>query len=149
MTPRVVIDTNVVVAGLLTGRGDSPVARVLDGMLAARFPFVVSAALLSEYFDVLLRPALRKLHGLATGDIESIVTTLAEHAMVLTSRSGPPAPDPGDQHLWDLLAADAALWLVTGDKRLLVPVQDRERVMTPQAFVAGWSDRHMPPPRNR
>lgn len=149
MTPRVVIDTNVVVAGLLTRRGDSPVARVLNGMLAAGFPFALSADLLSEYLDVLHRPALRKLHGLAPDDIERIVTTLAEHAMVLTPRPGPPAPDPGDQHLWDLLAADDALWLVTGDKRLLVPMQDRERVMAPQAFVAGWGDEQMQPPRNR
>ena len=33
--PAVIVDTNVVVAGLLTGNETSPVARILDGMLAA------------------------------------------------------------------------------------------------------------------
>ena len=45
--PAVIVDTNVVVAGLLTGDATSPVARILDGMLAATFPFVVSEALLA------------------------------------------------------------------------------------------------------
>ena len=50
MSGRAVIaDTNVVVAGLLTGNEASPVARILDGMLSATFPFVVSEALLAEY----------------------------------------------------------------------------------------------------
>src|SRR5690606_2425361 len=49
----VIVDTNVVVAGLLTGNDASPVARVLDGMLAGSFPFVVSEALLAEYRTVL------------------------------------------------------------------------------------------------
>ena len=55
----VIVDTNVVVAGLLTGNATSPVARILDGMLGAAFPFVVSEALLAEYRAVLVRPALR------------------------------------------------------------------------------------------
>ena len=58
-----IVDTNVVVAGLMTSREDSPVARVLDGMLAARFPFALSEALLAEYRVVLSRPKLRGLHG--------------------------------------------------------------------------------------
>ena len=42
MSTFVIIDTNVIVAGLLTAHDDSPVARMLDGMLSAAFPFVVS-----------------------------------------------------------------------------------------------------------
>ena len=60
--PAVIVDTNVVVAGLLTKSDASPVARVLDGMLSAAFPFVMSEALLAEYRAVLVRPPLRKLH---------------------------------------------------------------------------------------
>ncbi len=36
------IDTNGVVAGLLASQADSAPARVLDGMLQAVFPFVLS-----------------------------------------------------------------------------------------------------------
>ncbi len=93
----VIVDTNVVVAGLLTGDDASPVARILDGMLAAAFPFVLSEALLAEYRTVLVRPSLRKQHGLTIAEIESILTALARHAIVLIPVPGPRAPDRGDQ----------------------------------------------------
>ena len=137
----VIVDTNVVVAGLLTAREASPgfvdSARILDGMLAAAFPFVVSEALLAEYRTVLVRPNLRKLHGLAIAEVDAILTDFAQHAIVLTPAAAPPAPDPGDQLLWELLVAKATLLLVTGDKLLLKDLGMRGRVISPQEFVAG------------
>jgi len=130
----VIVDTNVVVAGLLTAQASSPVARILDGMLTAAFPFVVSPSLLAEYHAVLVRPALRKLHGLSVTQIETILTDLAQHAIVLESEAGPPAPDPGDQLLWDLLAGRAELRLVTGDKLLLKDGSMQGRVLTSAEF---------------
>jgi uncharacterized protein len=138
MIAAVVVDTNVVVAGLLTARDDSPVARILDGMLAAAFPFAVSASLLAEYRDVLNRPVLRKAHGLVLAEVETVVVSLAEHAIVLSPRPAAAAPDPGDQHLWDLLATRAELRLVTGDKRLFGRHAMASRILTPQAFVQTW-----------
>ena len=135
--PAAVVDTNVVVAGLLTANEASPVARILDGMLVAAFPFVLSEALLAEYRTVLVRPSLRKLHGLTVAEVETILTDLAQHAIVLVPVTAPPAPDPGDQLLWELLAARADLVLVTGDKLLLQDVGMQGRVISPQAFVAG------------
>ena len=134
--PAVIVDTNVVVAGLLTVHEASPVARILDGMLIAAFPFVVSEALLAEYRTVLVRPGLRKLHGLTVAEVEVILTDLAQHAIVLAPVVAPPAPDPGDQLLWELLAAKADLLLVTGDKLLLRDAGMQGRVISPQAFVA-------------
>jgi predicted nucleic acid-binding protein len=135
--PAVIVDTNVVVAGLLTANDASPTARVLDGMLCAAFPFVVSEALLAEYRTVLLRPGLRKLHGLTVAEVEVILTDIAQHAIVLQPVSAPPAPDAGDQLLWELLTARADLLLVTGDKLLLRDAGLQGRVISPQAFVAG------------
>lgn len=131
----VIVDTNVVVAGLLTGNATSPVARILDGMLVAAFPFVVSEALLAEYRDVLVRPALRKLHGLTVAEVETLLTDIAQHAIVLPPGAGTPAPDPGDQLLWDLLAARPDLLIVTGDKALQRDAAMRSRVVSPQVFV--------------
>ena len=133
--PAVIVDTNVVVAGLLTGDASSPVARILDGMLAAAFPFVLSEALLAEYRAVLVRPALRKLHGLSVTDVETLLTDIAQHAIVLAPGVGSPAPDPGDQLLWDLLAARADLLLVTGDRALQVDAAMGARVLSPRAFA--------------
>lgn len=139
MIGPVVIDTNVVVAGWLTANDASPVARILDGMLAAAFPFVLSEALLAEYRTVLVRPSLRRLHGLTAAELDAVLTDLVQHAIVLNPASGsaPPAPDPGDQLLWDLLATRADLLLVTGDKLLLQDGGMQGRVISPQAFVAG------------
>ena len=135
--PAVIVDTNVVVAGLLTAHEDSPVARILDGMLAAVFPFALSEMLLAEYRMVLVRPKLRKMHGLTVAEVETLLTNLAQHAIVLVPVAAAAAPDPGDQLLWDLLAARAELLLVTGDKLLLRDAGMRGRVISPQVFVAG------------
>jgi putative PIN family toxin of toxin-antitoxin system len=135
-----IIDTNVVVAGLLTARSDSPVARILDGMLSAAFVFVVSEALLSEYRAVLLRPKLCRLHGLSANEVDTVLTDLARHAIVLNPErgigQGPKAPDPGDQLLWDLLALRQDLVLVTGDKLLLDDPAMQERIIQPQTLMA-------------
>lgn len=133
----VIVDTNVVVAGLLTVNDTSPVARILDGMLAAAFPFVVSEALLAEYRAVLVRPGLRKMHGLTVAEVETLLTDIAQHAIVLAPVATTPAPDPGDQLLWELLAAKSDLLLVTGDKLLLRHAGMRGRVLSPSEFVAG------------
>jgi putative PIN family toxin of toxin-antitoxin system len=131
----VIIDTNVVVAGLLTGNEASPVARILDGMVGAAFPFVVSEPLLAEYHAVLARPKVRRLHGLTITQIETILTAIAQHAIVMTPVRAPSAPDRGDQLLWDLLAARVDLVLVTGDKRLIQDTGMRGRVVAPAEFI--------------
>ena len=131
----VIVDANVVVGGL-TANEASPVARILDGMLAAAFPFAMSEALLTVYRTVLVRP---KLHGLTVAQIEAILTDLAQHAIVLHPQplAAPRAPDPGDQLCGDLLEARADLVLVSGHRLLLQDPGMRGRVIAPQAFVAG------------
>ena len=139
MSDYFIIDTNIVVAGLLTKHADSPVARILEGMLGAAFAFVLSESLLVEYRLVLVRPKLRQLHGLSVAEIDIILTDIARHAIVLAplhTAATPMAPDPGDQFLWDLLADRADLVLVTGDKLLLRDEAMRERVILPKTFVA-------------
>lgn len=135
-TPPAIIDTNVVIAGLLTSRADSPVVRILDGMVTAAFPFVLSEALLAEYHTVMTRPKLRKLHGLHDEQIDKILLELAQHAIVLQPvASSPDAPDPGDQHLWNLLNSHDDLLLVTGDMRRHGAAGMALRIVSPRAFI--------------
>ena len=138
MSPPVIVDTNVVVAGLLTARADSPVARVLDGMLAAVFPFAISDALLAEYRTVLRRPSLRKVHGLTSDELDIILVDLAQIGIMITPVPAPRAPDPGDQHLWKLLAAREDLLLVTGDRKLQRDRSMGSRIIAPSTFVERW-----------
>ena len=74
-------------------------------------------------------------HGLFA-EVETILTDIALHAIVLSPVPGPDAPDPGGQLLWDLRVARADLMLVTGDKRLLRDAVMQGRVLSPQEFVA-------------
>jgi predicted nucleic acid-binding protein len=149
MSGAVIVDTNVVVAGLLTSREDSPVARVLDGMLAGTFPFVISEALLAEYRAVLGRSALSKLHGLPAAEIDALMLVLAEHAIVLSPVATLAAPDPGDQHLWELLAAHADTRLVTGDKLLMGAHRYASRVITAREFIRQLDSPEIPTLRKR
>lgn len=138
MPALAVIDTNVIVASLLTARSNSPVARILDGMLSAAFPYAISEALLAEYGLVLSRPSLRKLHGLTSKEIDTILVELVQHATLLDPKPAPSAPDPGDQHLWELLAAHPDVILVTDDKLLIRDNDESSRVISPADFVKKW-----------
>ncbi len=74
-------------------------------MLAAAFPFVVSEALLAEYRTVLVRPRLRKLHGLTVAQVEALLTDVAQHALVLPPVAGPAGARTWRQLLRQLHAA--------------------------------------------
>ena len=134
-----IIDTNVVVAGLLTSNADSPTRRILDGMLKGRFPFLLSSELLAEYRQVLLRPKIAMLHDLDETEIDQILTELVANPVFREPQSTYPlhAPDPGDNHLWALLACEAGAALVTGDKRLLDNPPEGGVVRSPTEAIEG------------
>ena len=136
MSRAVVVDTNVVVAGLPLVGNPLPAARILKGMRDAAFAFVVSEPLLAEYCEVLARPKIARLHGLGSEALAGLVAEIARQATVLAPAAAPAAPDPGDQMLWELLAARADLLLVTGDKRLLRDPGMRGRVISAESFLA-------------
>jgi putative PIN family toxin of toxin-antitoxin system len=139
--PRpVIVDTNVVVSGLLTGDPNAPTARILNGMLAADFSYVVSTELLAEYHTVLSRSVLRRLHGLSANELETVLAALAEFAIVLEPGPGRAAPDPNDQMLWDLLATRSDIDWVTGDQRLFDNSAYAQRLITPRAYADALSD---------
>jgi uncharacterized protein len=138
--PPVVVDTNVLVSGLITGDPTAPTARILDGMLDAAFPFLLSIDLLAEYRDVLLRPRLRDRHGLEGEEIDRILTEIAGNGMLIENPPPQiPAPRTGDEHLWALLQAAPDALLVTGDRALQAPSSDRKRVLAPREFLARMS----------
>ena len=130
-----VIDTNVVVAGLLTASADAPTAWILDGMCRGLFPFLLSAALLAEYREVLLRRKIRALHGLGEREVDILLTTLAANAIVREPAPRTGAPDPNDDHLWSLVQSEKRVVLVTGDRALAENPPPRIVVLAPRQFV--------------
>jgi putative PIN family toxin of toxin-antitoxin system len=140
MTGPAVIDTNVVVSGLLTADADSPTARILDGMLTARFHFLISVELLAEYREVLLRPRIRSRHRLSEAEVDVLLADIAAAAVVFDI--GAPAfgrERRGNDHLRRILAADSSAVLGTGDLKLITLLGPRARVLTARAFAEGLS----------
>ena len=131
-----VVDTNVVVSGLLTSDADAATARVLDAMLAGRVAFLLSVELLAEYRTVLLRPRIRAAHGLTAAKVDAVLTAIAANAAIRDPQAAPDGvPDRNDAHLWALLACQAGATLITGDQALLKSPPDFARVLTPAQFA--------------
>jgi putative PIN family toxin of toxin-antitoxin system len=130
----VVVDTNVLVAGLLTANSESPTARILNGMLNGAVLFFLSPALLAEYRAVLLRPKLAALHGLNEAEVETLLTELIANALWREPEGKGNAPDPKDDHLWLLLDQEPSAVLVTGDQLLLDEPHSPARVVRPSDY---------------
>lgn len=131
-----VIDTNVVVSGVLTALPAAPTARILDGMLAGRFHFLLSVELLAEYREVLLRPKIRGRHRLSETEVDVLLTEIAANGVAL--EVGPPVKGrgkAGDDHIWQLLKAEASAFLVTGDQKLLDQLEKGTRGLTARSFA--------------
>lgn len=125
-----VVDTNVVVAGLITNDRQSPVAQILDNMLSGRIIYLLSPDLLFEYRTVLNRPRIKIIHNLTIDEIDILITELTANAVWREPSTEVKAPDPGDSHLWSLLAYQPDSVLVTGDKLLLRNPPNFAKVLT-------------------
>ena len=142
MSPTVfVVDTNVVVAGLISGSRGSPVVAVVDAMLAGSLAYMLSPSLLAEYRRVLMRPRLGVLHGLEEPEIDRVLVELTANAIWREPDAVASAPDPGDDHLWALLSEHVGATLITGDRLLVENPPAENRVISPRGWVAAFEGR--------
>ncbi|KAF0804239.1 hypothetical protein A6D6_03235 [Alcanivorax xiamenensis] len=135
-----IVDTNVLVAGLITAVTSSATARIVDAMLAGNIIYLISPALLQEYRAVLLRPKLVRLHGLKESEIDDLLTVITANAVWHdpTSGIGGDAPDPGDNHLWDLLSSEHGAILITGDGLLRDRPPAESSIISPATMVKSF-----------
>jgi putative PIN family toxin of toxin-antitoxin system len=139
MSSRIfIIDTNVLVAGLITAQPNSPTARVLDAMLDGSILYLLSADLLGEYRSVLLRPRLALLHGLNEMEIDQLLTEITANAIWREPLpyTDPPPPDLQDAHLWALLVSEPTAVLITGDRLLI----ENPRLQNSIIYPATWAE---------
>ena len=135
MLKPAVIDTNIVVSGLITADVDSPIAKILDGMLTGKIPYLMSEELLIEYAKVLRRPKLASLHRLTEQEIDTLLAEIVANAMWREPAPAGEAPDSDDSHLWRLLASEYGSILVTGDKLLLSNPPASHSVVSPRNYI--------------
>lgn len=94
---RVLLDTNVLVAGLTSSQGASHA--VLQAVAAGQIDIAASTALWLEYESVLKREEVRAMHGLSVKQIDGILSALAVwvHPVMLHYIWRPQLRDPGDE----------------------------------------------------
>ncbi len=117
---RVILDTNIVVRGLLNPRSDS--GRILLACEDRSIVAVLSRQLLAEYRYVLADPPLvRRYPELEPKKVRTAIERLAYLGDVLrTVRTRFEYPrDPGDEKLIELAIAGQATHLITTDRDLL------------------------------
>jgi putative PIN family toxin of toxin-antitoxin system len=132
---RIVIDTNVLVSGLLNASGNP--GRVVDGLLLGDLSPVVDDRILAEYRDVLTRPKFG--FDLAQRDrVMEFIDAISER--VVAPPLSVQLPDPGDLPFLEVAACAAVDALVTGNMRHF-PAEHRGRVvvLTPTELVLRWA----------
>ena len=140
-----IVDTNVIVSGLVGTDPDSPPTRILEAALNGSLLYAMSGDLLDEYASVLRRPRIARRHGQADDQIDRLLTTLVANAMWREPTAKVNAPDRGDDHLWALLATLPQAVLVTGDRLLLDNPPAGTSVVSSRNFV----DAYLPSPEQR
>ena len=130
-----IVDTNVLVAGLARGKPDSPPASIMNAMASGNLLYLLSPDLMHEYRRVLLRPKLASWLGLSEDAIHALLDGIAEQGLWREPSVHSTAPEPGDNHVWNLLQQGENAILITGDKLLLANPPDGRLVITPRAYV--------------
>ncbi|MGH7625267.1 MAG: putative toxin-antitoxin system toxin component, PIN family [Gemmatimonadaceae bacterium] len=123
MTLRIVLDTNVLISGLLSAHG--PPAQLLDLALTGELALLLDDRILAEYREVTQRPRF----GFSQADVARAVDALA---VIAEHVAAPPLavnlPDPGDLPFLEVAAAGGADALVTGNRRHFATVRGRHHV---------------------
>ncbi len=132
---RAVLDTNVLVSGLLTP--DGPPGRVLQAFRDGAFEVVTSAVLLEELSTVLDRPRIRRRSS--AGPPDALVAALAGVALVVqpTQPARAFVDDPADDALLEAAIAGRAEYVVSGDRAILALTEFAGvSIVTPARFLA-------------
>jgi uncharacterized protein len=132
---KVVLDTNVLVSGLLFG---GVPGQILTAWTAGAFGLVVSASILDEYRRVCRE--LAKGRPSLDASLDTLLALIAVHATVVDAPplDEPVSADPDDEQFLAAARAGDARWIVSGDRHLLaVSGWSGIAVLKPRAFVDG------------
>jgi uncharacterized protein len=134
---KIVLDTNVLVSGLLNPDGKP--GRVVDLFLAGEITLLVDDRILAEYRAVLPRPKF----GFDASDIADVIDQItAESVRVMASPLGISLPDETDVPFLEVALAGGAQILVTGNARhFKLPRGASLAVESPAEFVRRWRER--------
>jgi predicted nucleic acid-binding protein len=133
--PLAVLDTNVLVSGIITSHPEAATARIVGAATSSRLPILLSPSLLAEYWTLLTRERIRRKHGLPDHGIEEVMRRLIQDAVIINPPLAVSAPGPAERHAWALLLSDPESILITGDKLLITSPPAGRIVISPAVFV--------------
>ena len=109
---RVVLDTNVLIAGLLSPFG--PPAKVLQLLLGGKVRLCHDSRILWEYRQVMARPKF----GFDSESVGRLLSVLESGGVLVTTMPWPlQLPDPSDAPFLEVAEAGSADYLITGNLR--------------------------------
>jgi uncharacterized protein len=115
---RVVVDTNVWVAGILSGKGGP--ARLVAAFMEGRFTLVTSNPLLVEVESVLARPKIARRSRLTRTEVADLVAAMRDLSDVVpVSGEQGICRDPDDDVVIETAIGGLADLLVSGDADLI------------------------------
>jgi putative PIN family toxin of toxin-antitoxin system len=136
MSLRVVLDTNILVSGLISEHG--PPWQLVDAWLDGHYTLVTSLHQVEELNHVLAYPRIASRLRLADAEVDLILAALLSQGQVVPGTLQLPGVtrDPKDDPLVACAVEGAADYLVSGDRDLLdLGETENTRVVTPREFA--------------
>jgi putative PIN family toxin of toxin-antitoxin system len=134
---RVLLDTNVLVAGLSSSMGASHA--VLQTVAASKIEVAASTALWLEYESVLKRDEIRALHGFSATEIDTVLSALAVwvRPVMLHYLWRPQLRDPSDEMVLEAAVNGHVQAIVTHNTKDFVRIAPDfgVRVLTPAQLL--------------
>ncbi|NMG20656.1 putative toxin-antitoxin system toxin component, PIN family [Brasilonema bromeliae] len=133
-TYQIILDTNVLLAGLRSSRGAS--YKLLTMLNNNRWQLNISTALVFEYEEILKREQTQL--GLSLEDIDNIIEALCAIAnkRKIFYLWRPMLNDPDDDFLVDLAVESQADYIITYNQKDLQPAEKFGiKVVTPKQFL--------------
>jgi putative PIN family toxin of toxin-antitoxin system len=125
--PRLVLDTNVFVSAIISGKG-AP-AEILRAFQKSKVAVLISDEIMDEYLKVLSYPKIRKYPAITDEYVAHVCALLIHEAERIEVRTRLTlSPDPDDNKLLELAVDGEAAMLVTGDKGDLLSLKDVEGI---------------------
>lgn len=136
MSPRVTLDTNVLVSGMLIAAG--PSGEILDAWVEGRFTLVTSLYQVEELVHVLSYPRIARRLNVSETEMAVFIGQLLSRAVIAPGALDLPGVtrDPKDDFIVACAVEGEAQLIVSGDQDLLALGQYAGiRILSPRAFL--------------
>jgi len=137
---RVVLDTNVLISGLLIPGG--PPGKIVDLWTENKITVIVSQALIEEFFDVLLRPKFKRAGTVIERQDLLICLLEMENSVFVFPKVHLHVveEDPEDNHVLECALEGKVQYIISGDTHLLALKEFQGiSIVAPAEFITVFS----------